>query len=216
MINGVTFAGGNTSMHSYDDWGLLLSSVDIGIPSIKTEYVDIIGGSGTIDLTEVYGEVFYDDRNITMNFTALDDKLRWTDKLDIITAYLHGKTFKITFDNNKAWYFIGRVSLDKYTSSKRLAKIVLKAVCEPYKLKQDKTIVKRQISGKTNIKCVCARMETIPTFTVSSPMTMKFNNSTYSLSNTVKYSDIVFVQGDNDLEFDGSGQVTITYQEGTI
>lgn len=216
MKNGVTFTNGNTSIHSFDDWGLLLSSVDIGMPSIKTEYVDIVGGNGTIDLTEVYGQIFYDDRNITMNFIALDDILRWTDQLDIITAYLHGKTFKITLDNNKAWYFNGRVSLDKYTTSKRLSKIVLKAVCEPFKLKQDKTIVKRQISSKTVVKCVCSRMETIPTFTVSSPMTMIFNNSTYSLSDTVKYSDVVFTEGDNNLEIDGSGELTITYQEGTI
>lgn len=215
-MNGVTFTNGNTSIHSFNDWGLLLSSCDIGMPSVKSEYVDIIGGNGTIDLTETYGEIFYDDRNITMTFTALDDKLRWTDKLDIITAYLHGKTFKITFDNNKAWYYIGRVSLDKYTTSKRLAKIVLKAVCEPFKLKHDITIVKRQISGKTAVKCVCARMETLPTFKVSSAMTMKFNGNTYSLSDTVKLSDVVFKQGDNDMEFDGTGDVTITYQEGTI
>lgn len=216
MINGVTFTNSNISIHSYDDWGLFLSSVDIGLPSVKTEYVDITGGNGTIDLTEAYGNIFYDDRTITMNFTALDDDLRWSDKLDIITAYLHGKTFKITFDNNDMWYYNGRVAVNKYTSSKRLGKIALKAICEPFKLKQNKTIVTRQISGKTALKCVNARMETMPTFKVSSPMTMTFNDTTYSLSDEMKFSELVFVEGDNNLEFEGTGEAVITYQEGTI
>ena len=215
-MNGVTFTNNNVSIHSYDDWGLLLSSVSIGLPSVKTEYIDITGGNGKLDLTEVYGKVFYDDRTITINLTALDDDLRWDDKLDLIAAYLHGKTFKITFDNNNAWYYYGRLSLDKYSTSKRLGKIALKAICEPYKLKHNKTLVVKQINGTTLVNCVNARMETMPTFSVSSPMTMKFKDKTYSLDGEMKFSDIEFTEGDNYLEFTGTGEATITYQEGTI
>lgn len=215
-MNGVTFTNKSISIHSYDDWGLLLSSYDVEMPSPKTEYVDITGGDGTLDLTETYGRVFYNDRTITINLTALDDELRWTDKLDTIIATLHGKTFKIAFDNNNQWYYNGRIEVNKYSTSKRLGKIVLKATCEPYKLKQLITTVKRTVNSSLSFDCVNARMETIPTFKVTAPMTMIFKGNSYALKDEVKFNDLIFTEGDNLLQINGTGDIEIKYQEGTL
>lgn len=215
---GVTFDDGKSKIHTFEDWGLFLSSFSIGEATPKTEYVDVVGGDGSIDLTEAYGRVFYKDRTHTITFQDLDDKLRWTDKLDEITSFLHGKVFKITPDFNQAWYYYGRVEVNKYATSKRLATITLKAVCEPYKYKQYKTIVNEQINGKTEVNCLNSRMVVTPTFKASKAMNFKFNDNQYSLQADTEtiYADILLNEGSNIFEFDGEGIVNISYQEGIL
>ena len=47
-VTGVSFDGA----HSYNDWGLKLKSVSIGVPKAKTVYVSVNGMNGSLDLTE--------------------------------------------------------------------------------------------------------------------------------------------------------------------
>lgn len=217
MINGVTFETENKKVHTFEDWGLLLSSFSIGEATPKTEYVDIVGGNGTLDLTEIYDHIFYKDRTHTITLTCLDDEVRFTSKLDEITAFLHGRKFKITCDFNKDWYYVGRVEVNKYATSKRLGTITLKAVCEPFKYKQYKTIINEAINGVTEVNCVNSRMDVVPVFRASAPMTFKFNGNQYALDDDdTIYNDIFFKEGNNIIEFTGQGNVTISYQEGTL
>lgn len=217
-MNGIMFEIDGIKKHTFEDWGLLLSSFSIGEATPKTEYVDIVGGNGTLDLTEIYGQIFFKDRTHTIVLTSLDDELRFTDKLDEITAFLHGRKFKITNDFNNEWYYVGRVEVNKYATSKRLGKITLKCVCEPYKYKQHKTIIVEAING-TDVEVACpnSRMEVVPTFRASTNMNFKFNNNTYAISdNDTIYNDIIFGEGNNIIKVTGNGTITISYQEGTL
>lgn len=57
--------------HSYDDWKLRLKEIRIGIPEIKTEYVDVAGMNGRLDLTEQQnGGVKYGNREMEFDFDA--------------------------------------------------------------------------------------------------------------------------------------------------
>ena len=49
MIQGVTFG----IKHSYEDFGLILSSKEIGLPTPKTESVSVIGRNGDLDSCQV-------------------------------------------------------------------------------------------------------------------------------------------------------------------
>lgn len=215
---GITLDDGKNKIHTFNDWGLFLSSFDIGEAVPKTTYVDITGGDGTLDLTEVYGRVFYKDRTHTIVLSDLDTNLRWEDKLDLIMAYIHGKTFKITADYNKMWYYIGRIEISKYATSKRLGKITLKCVCEPYKYKQYKTIISSEVNESTDVICPNSKMVVTPTFKADSLMDFTYNGVTYPLQKDVEtiYEDIQFIEGNNELIFNGNGNVVISYQEGTL
>ena len=53
------------------DWGLVLTGQDLTPPAPKTNYVQLDGMSGSLDLTEALtGEVTYSDRTLTMTYTA--------------------------------------------------------------------------------------------------------------------------------------------------
>ncbi len=57
--------------HSYDDFKLILSQKTIGTPSPKTETIDIPGGDGVLDLTDFFGEVNYNNRILTFEFSSI-------------------------------------------------------------------------------------------------------------------------------------------------
>ena len=47
-ITGIKFG----EYHSYEEWGLKLISITIGLPEPKTVLIDIPGGDGVLDLSE--------------------------------------------------------------------------------------------------------------------------------------------------------------------
>ena len=67
------------------------------------------------------------------------------------------------------------------------------------------------------------RKQVVPTFTVSAPTQVIFENSTYSIGEeemtdeqTYVIPELVFAAGDNIVNFVGSGTVKVEYQEGGL
>ena len=50
------------NIHSYYDLNLILSKAEIPPAEPKENYIDLPGGNGSLDLTEVHGEVKFKDR----------------------------------------------------------------------------------------------------------------------------------------------------------
>lgn len=126
---------------TYEDWGLLLKPRTIPKPAPKTNYVDIPGGDGTLDLSEVVsGEIKYKDLTLTFEFHVVDDMSEWDSKVSEITNYLHGRNMKIVQSADPDYYYFGRCTVDKFSSSKALGTIAIKCVVKPYKLKHNITI----------------------------------------------------------------------------
>ena len=88
MIQGVTFG----TKHSYKDFGLILSSKDIGLPEPKVETVSVIGRNGDLDLTDALGDdVKFNNRKLEFVFSLLNGARDWTAVLSNLSNYLHGK-----------------------------------------------------------------------------------------------------------------------------
>ena len=97
-LNGVTFVSLNTniSKHSYLDFGVILTEQNIGLPSPKTYTVNIEGMDGTLDLSECFGEMKYENRTIKFTFESIDKITDWQAKMTKISSFLHGQKIKIT------------------------------------------------------------------------------------------------------------------------
>lgn len=50
-------------LHSFYEWGLILSEKEIKAPQPKTNAVDVEGADCEIDYTEAFGDVKYQNRN---------------------------------------------------------------------------------------------------------------------------------------------------------
>lgn len=215
-MNSVKF----NDIDTYEDWGLLLKPRSIPKPVPKTNYVNIPGADGTLDLSEVVaGEIKYNDLTLTFEFHVVDEICEWDRKVSKITNYLHGRDMKIVQSSDPDYYYFGRCSVDKFSSSKALGLIVIKSTVGPYKLKHNKTVITATLEkGKSKTLYIKNdRMTVAPKITCTAETKMTFNGNTYSLgAGTYTVLDIQFKEGINTVKLNGTGTITFEFQEGSL
>ena len=203
---------------SYKDLGLILSSRDISAPEIKDEYVDIDGADGSIDLTEAFGRIFYEDRDISLTFSCIEHLSRFWEIFSRCQNLLHGRKFRIVFDDDEDWYYVGRVSIDKWKTDKVVGSMTFDIQCEPWKYWRELTVVKESVEGQKTIRLYNGRRPVNPTIHTTTAMSLVFGGkSIISPANEEFYSaDILLSEGDNWLKVNGTGEITISYQIGSL
>lgn len=214
-MKGITFDG----IHSYDHFALILTSKNIGQPTVKTEYVEVLGADGQLDLTEAFGDIKYNNRKLTFIFSISEFNQDWTTAYSRVLNALHGKKMKIVLDDEPEYYYLGRVNVSDYTSSKRIGNIIIEVDAEPYKYKQTLTIVTRTISGTLTVDFYNSRKTVVPKFVTNAQVQIVYNNgNTYTIagSGTHIIPNIIFKQGMNTLTFNGTATVAVQYQEGDL
>lgn len=232
-MNGVYFG----DKHSYRDFGLILSSrVEVGTPAVKANTVDIKGGDGVVDLSDALtGYVFFENRKITCNFTVIDARNNWSAIYSKLLNYFHGEKMKIILDDDASFYYIGRVSVNEWKSSKSTATIVVEIDAEPYKYDntsadgwwlwdlfdfENGIIHELQnviIEKRKTISIIGRRKRFVPTISCDAEMTIEFNGNYYDIVvGENKIFDIEIVEGENLLTFIGTGTVSITYIGGEL
>lgn len=207
--------------HSYYDLGLILSAVDIPAAAPKTNYIDIPGGDGSLDLSEVHGDIKYSDRECTFTFTVSKSirESEWEERKTLVCNALNGRTFRITLDKDPDYYYTGRCIVDGYSVNKRIRQIVVKAKVNPWKYKQMLTVnVFALTSDVQEIEIINARKKAFPIITCTNDNTVIVCGGTaFSLNaGNHKSLDIGFTEGSNVLKISGTGTVTFTWQEADL
>lgn len=214
---GITFG----DVHSYDDLHLVLSVCpDMPPAKAKTTYIDIPGADGSIDLTEVHGEVKFEDRENEYTFTMIPgDEMTWEEKMSEVSGLLHGKRCKVTIDKDEDYYWDARVSVDSFESDKNLHQIVIAVKAHPYKYKQYITKRTLNLTGTaTTVMLTNGRKSVCPVIECTNDNTViTVGDLTVNLSaGKHEILDIQLKQGLNRVTVSGSGTVTFTYQEGEL
>lgn len=121
--------------HSYWDWGLMLKSTPkISAPEVKTNYVDIPGLHGQLDLsTMLTGDIRYKERKIELEFITIADRDTWSAIYSDILNELHGQMKKIAFDDEPEFCYTGRVMLGECTRDKKAVTLKMTAEVEPFR-----------------------------------------------------------------------------------
>ena len=222
--------------HSYRDFGLILSEKTISHPQPKTNSIDIPLRDGTLDITEsITGDVKYHDRKITLTFSVVDARRTWVSKISEISNYLHGKRLKLIFDDDLAFYYIGRVSINQWQTNKSIGKLVVEVVAEPYKYDITSSSVDWEwdsldfnsgiinetggltVNGRLTVELICRKKRSTPTFIASADMTVTFGGKTYNLrAGSRKVYEIILGEGINELTFTGKGTISIDYTGGSL
>lgn len=131
MIQSITFGDKNT----WDDWKIVPKERPVfAPPKVKTTYIDIPGGNGSIDLSEsLTGYPVYENRTGSFKFYVMNGYADWQDRYSEIMNYLHGQRMKAVLADDPDYYYYGRFTVDSWDSGDTWSEITIGYEVEPYK-----------------------------------------------------------------------------------
>lgn len=212
-MKGITFG----NYHSFDDLSLLLTSKEIGSPIVKTKEIDIPGGDGTLDLTDFFGEERFENVTHRFQFSTIVPQSSFLSVFSNVKNKIHGKKLRVILDDDPYFYYVGRCFVSSFTDEKKVGKIDVECVCEPWKYKKNETVAENVISGSGTVTLTNGRKRTVPTIKTTAPFTIAFLDNTFSVNaGTTIIPEIELSEGDNTVTVTGTGTITFTYQEGDL
>ena len=210
------------SMDSYDKWGYHLAHKVIGEAEPKYNLVQVPGGVGYIDLTGALGVIGYNERELELTMKDIADHNKFVRHYSAMQADIHGKRCKITLSDDPGYYWDGRCSVGAMEQDGMACYVPVVVICQPYKLKQSKTVVQDDSLTEEYKEIVLSNdtMPTIPTITVQQETTIEYNGATYSINTgSHRLLGIVLGAGGGKIKakaLGGSGSIKIEYQEGAL
>lgn len=199
---------------SWLDYHLVRTSTTIGQPEPKTNTVEVEGSDGVLDFTEYFGEVFYKNRTISLEFQTQVPVEEFPKLFSRIQNDLHGRSMRIKLSEDPEFYYVGRVSVSEWKSNGRIGQLTIEADCEPYKYRAEITRKEFEVDGSAIVYFENLRKRVVPTFTFGAEMSVAFDGATYAAS-AGRWSDprLAFGRGLNEVTFTGTGPVAVEYQE---
>lgn len=208
--------------NTWYDWHLIITAKDIPDAEPKTNYINLDGMSGSLDLSEALtGEITYSDRTISATL--------WTDYgtrkdrealLQKIVSSLHGKKIKIIEPDDPDRYLYGRVIIKSKVNTLAYAELTFEAICDPwrYSLNEITRTITVNSSKLTNMVIRNNGVKTLnPVFTVTGSVNLDTPDIYAPLTEgTYKLSGVKLRQGVNIIGVSGNGSLTITYQEADL
>ena len=212
-MKGVKFG----SLHSYDTWGLLLSSKEIGSPEVKEKKIELEGADGSLDFTEYFGGVKYGNRKLKFEFQKGMSSAGFLELVSQIQDAIHGRQLTVVLDDDPDWYYQGRCKVADFSHSKGIATVNVEVDAKPYKLKKVATKVTQAVTGTATITLSNSRKPVVPTITTTAAMTIAFGTYTAGVkAGTFRLSELQLQNGKNTVTVTGTGSITFEYVEGKL
>lgn len=212
-MSGITFG----NYHSYDDLHLILASKEIGAPTVKTMKIDVAGADGSLDLTDYFGEPKYGNVIHKFQFSTIGSQSEFPATFSAVKNALHGKKMRVILDDDSHFFYVGRLDVSSFTSSKGIGKINIEADCEPYKYKAAKTVVTQAVNGETTITLANLRKRVVPEVLIEADSALHIVYNAYSVwdlgSGSYTLPELELKAGENTVSVTGTGSITFSYQE---
>ena len=203
---------------AHADYGLIVASYAIPMPESQTNFVEIPGRDGALDLSEAFGTVRYTDRIISLTLYA---RAPFDTAVSALAADIHGRRINVIFDRDPTYYYNARVTVEDVERHAGYCELSLECRAKPYKLEHFQTTVTVLPTGSATVTLTNSRMPVVPTITVSADMTLAFaigvKDYTVVLpAGTHTVSSLVLLEGDTEIEITGTGSITFTYRKGAL
>lgn len=167
MFHSVIFGNKNT----WDDWHLYPASRPvISMPTQKINYIDIPGGNGGMDFSEILTKYpIYNYREGNLEFIVENGYGDLDNRYTEIANYLHGIKMDMRLEDDPDYFYQGRFSVIDWTPTKTANRSVIKIgyKLDPYKYYKDETEItvnSTSASEWTTVKIEAGRMPVCPTF----------------------------------------------------
>lgn len=229
--------------HTLNDWGMALGNNNyIGEPEMETTYIKVPGRNGLIDASEaVSGRRVFTKRQLAFELGGEHPRLSWDGIISSFRNNIEGRICRLTLDNDKNYYWRGRVYIEDFDRFRELGTFTLAVPsAEPYKYSKTSSsepwlwdpfnfntdvityIGAITVVGSETVTIPTGHMMTTPELVVSDKTSTDFtvtcDGATYNLTVGSNKIPAILVGGDSevDLTFTGSAKVQIVYRSGSL
>lgn len=124
---------------------------------------------------------------------------------------------RVILDDDSHFFYVGRLDVSSFTSSKGIGKINIEADCDPYKYKAAKTVVTQAVNGETAITLANLRKRVVPEVLIEADSALHIVYNAYSVwdlgSGSYTLPELELKAGENTVSVTGTGSITFSYQE---
>ena len=203
---------------AHADYGLVVAPYAIPMPEPQTNFVEILGRDGALDLAEAVGTARYSDRAISL---ALFVRAPFDTLVSTFAVDVHGRRMNVIFDRDPTFYYDGRITIEDVERHWGYCELSLECRAKPYKLEHFETTITVLPTGSASVTLSNSRMPVVPSITISAEMTLAFtiNEKVYSVTlpaGTHTIPSLVLSAGDTKIGITGTGSATFTYRKGTL
>ena len=230
--------------NSWTDWHLIPSTRPVfDPPSPKTNYVDIPGMNGSLDLSEaVSGKPVYENRKGSFEFIVdlqYQNKESWIRLYSEIMAYLHGRRLEAYLDDQPYYRYVGRYDVASWTDTDGYSTITINYDVYPYKMEPywsdedwlwdpfdfENGVIRNfkslTVEGSLIVSIPKTQDWSAPTITVKSSdgsgMDVSYNSKTYHLNDGVNRNPNLMVKdSDATFTFTGNGTISMRMRGGIL
>ena len=200
------------------DYGLTVAPYAIPMPEPQTNFVEIPGRDGALDLSEAFGAVRYADRVIELTLYA---RAPFDTLISTFAADVHGQRMNVIFDRDPTFYYDARIMIEDVERHWGYCELSLECRVKPYKLEQFETAITVLPTGIATVTLTNTRMPVVPSITVSAEMTLTFTIA--GVGYTINLAagshivpSLVLTDGETKIDITGTGSITFTYRKGAL
>ena len=222
------------SKNTWTDWFLIPSSRPVfNPPKQKTQYLDIPGASGSLDLSESLTPYpIFNDREGTMEFAVDNDHREWHALYSEIMDYLHGRTMQARLADDPNNYYEGRFSVNEWKSEPANSVISISYRVGPYKWATTETLLFNRTTTSSAVSNPIpataygnapVNPKLVISTSVSQGMTVRFVNAALSIDETLLLKtgthtppEFVLYGGAATMYFTGAGSVQVFVRKGGL
>lgn len=211
MIDTVRFENDAGKIFRLTDYGLLLKSFSAPEPAAKTYRETLDGADGDLDMTEWAGVIRYETRAVTIEVRDMTDQ--WWREL---VNFLHGRNVKITHSQDEEHYYYGRAQAEHETGD-RVTDVRISAICQPYRMRHEETVITRQVSGSDIVYLEAGRQPVTPTVTVDAEINLEYEGTGITLTpGTHTIRDLIITDNPVQVTINGTGTITFAWRDGVL
>ena len=203
---------------AHADYGLIVAPYAIPMPEPQTNFVEIPGRNGALDLSEAFGTVRYADRIIPLTLYA---RAPFDTLISAFSADVHGRRTSVILDRDPTFFYDARITIEDVERHWGYCELSLQCRAKPYKLEQFETAITVLPAGTATVTLTNTRMPVVPSINVSAEMALAFtiDGKDYTVTlptGTHTVPSLVLMEGDTKIEITGTGRITFTYRKGAL
>ena len=203
--------------HTWKDFQMYLNEVYLG-ETVQERFIADVPGLGTIAFDDFLDFPTYKQRTLRFSFDVIDNGFPGHYRISSkIKNAFQGENKKIILDEDSDYYWFGHVSVDTHKKNAVASTVIVTCTVNPYKMKNELTIVKSVISGEAQIICSNEGKSVVPTIIADSDFRVTFEGTSYVVkAGTTLHPDMLFQSGNNILDCYGNGTITFEYRAGSL